>query len=76
MMPRGRTHSAGMPRSFRPEFATFIPTMLTLERFSIGVGDRFAHQAKAQLHAFQLLAMDGYYRTLVDVMRHGMDPEA
>jgi hypothetical protein len=33
--------------------------MLTLERFSIGVGDRFAHQAKAQLHAFQLLAMDG-----------------
>jgi ATP-binding cassette subfamily B multidrug efflux pump len=24
----------------------------------------------------QLLAMDGYYRTLVDVMRHGMDPEA
>lgn len=33
--------------------------MLTLERFSIGVGDRFAHQAKAQLHAFQLLAKDG-----------------
>ena len=25
--------------------------MLTLEKFSIGVGDRFAHQAKAQLHA-------------------------
>jgi hypothetical protein len=33
--------------------------MLTLERFSIGVGDRFAHQAKAQLRAFQLLAQDG-----------------
>lgn len=33
--------------------------MLTLERFSFGVGDRFAHQAKAQLHAFQLLAKDG-----------------
>ena len=33
--------------------------MLTLEKFSIGVGDRFAHQAKAQLHAFQLLAKDG-----------------
>lgn len=33
--------------------------MLTLEKFSIGVGDRFAHQAKAQLRAFQLLAQNG-----------------
>ncbi len=33
--------------------------MLLLERFSFGVGDRFAHQAKAQLAAFQLLARDG-----------------
>ncbi len=33
--------------------------MLTLERFSIGVGDRFAHQARAQLRAFQMLAKDG-----------------
>jgi hypothetical protein len=33
--------------------------MLTLERFTIGVGDRFAHQARAQLRAFQLLAQDG-----------------
>ncbi len=33
--------------------------MLMLERFSIGVGDRFAHQAKAQLRAFQMLAQDG-----------------
>ena len=33
--------------------------MLTLERFSFGVGDRFAHQAKAQLRAFQLLGADG-----------------
>ncbi len=33
--------------------------MLILEKFSIGVGDRFAHQAKAQLHACQLLAVDG-----------------
>lgn len=32
--------------------------MLTLERFSFGVGDRFAHQAKAQLRAFQKLAGD------------------
>ena len=33
--------------------------MLMLERFSIGVGDRFAHQAKAQLRAFQMLAQEG-----------------
>jgi len=33
--------------------------MLVLERFSFGVGDRFAHQAKAQLRAFQMLASDG-----------------
>ena len=33
--------------------------MLELERFSFGVGDRFAHQAKAQLRAFQMLANDG-----------------
>ncbi len=33
--------------------------MHTLERFSFGVGDRFAHQAKAQLHAFQMLADKG-----------------
>ncbi len=33
--------------------------MLVLERFSFGVGDRFAHQAKAQLRAFQMLAQDG-----------------
>jgi hypothetical protein len=32
---------------------------LTLEKFTIGVGDRFAHQAKAQLHAFQLAAAQG-----------------
>ena len=35
-----------------------IRTMLTLERFSFGVGDRFAHQARAQLRAFQKLADD------------------
>ncbi|MCC6510129.1 MAG: hypothetical protein IT423_13565, partial [Pirellulaceae bacterium] len=33
--------------------------MLELERFSFGVGDRFAHQAVAQLKAFQKLADDG-----------------
>jgi hypothetical protein len=33
--------------------------MLTLGKFSIGVGDRFARQAKAQLRACQLAAKDG-----------------
>ena len=33
--------------------------MLTLEKFSIGVGDRFAHQAKAQLRACLLAAEQG-----------------
>ena len=33
--------------------------MLTLEKLSLGVGDRFAHQAAAQLRACQLLARDG-----------------
>ncbi len=33
--------------------------MLTLEKFSIGVGDRFAHQAKAQLRACILAAKAG-----------------
>ncbi len=32
---------------------------LTLAKFTIGVGDRFAHQAKSQLHAFQLAAAQG-----------------
>jgi len=33
--------------------------MLMLERFSFGVGDRFAHQARAQLAAFQRLQREG-----------------
>lgn len=33
--------------------------MVSLERFSFGVGDRFARQARAQLAAFQKLATDG-----------------
>src|SRR5437870_4036024 len=33
--------------------------MLTLSRYSIGVGDRFAHQAKAQLRACVLAAGHG-----------------
>jgi hypothetical protein len=33
--------------------------MRTLEKYSIGVGDRFGHQAKAQLHACELAARGG-----------------
>lgn len=33
--------------------------MLTLEKYSIGIGDRFAQQAEAQLHAFMLAAEKG-----------------
>jgi tagaturonate epimerase len=33
--------------------------MLTLEKFSVGVGDRFAHQAKAQLQACVMAAAHG-----------------
>ncbi|MCA8985322.1 MAG: tagaturonate epimerase family protein [Planctomycetaceae bacterium] len=33
--------------------------MLTLEKYSFGVGDRFGHQARAQLRAFELLAESG-----------------
>ncbi len=33
--------------------------MRTLPRFSFGVGDRFGHEAKAQLAAFQQLAQEG-----------------
>ena len=32
---------------------------MTLEKYSLGVGDRFAHQAKAQLRAFMLAAQQG-----------------
>ena len=33
--------------------------LLKLEKFSFGVGDRFAHQAKAQIRAFMLAAQQG-----------------
>ena len=45
-----------LPNSWR---APTLRPVLTLEKYSVGVGDRFAHQAKAQLHAFQKLAQDG-----------------
>src|SRR6185295_8388123 len=51
------------PHDIPPRLAshpfTLPCSMLTLEKFSIGVGDRFAHQAKAQLRACQLVASDG-----------------
>jgi hypothetical protein len=37
----------------------FMVKILKLEKFSFGVGDRFAHQAKAQLKAFILAAQQG-----------------
>ena len=33
--------------------------MLTLAKYSFGVGDRFAHQAKAQLRACMVAAENG-----------------
>ena len=39
--------------------------MLTLERFSCGVGDRFGQEAKAQLRAFELLSQRGIQATPV-----------
>ncbi|MEZ0256244.1 MAG: tagaturonate epimerase family protein [Chthoniobacter sp.] len=36
-----------------------MQTYKTLEKFSLGVGDRFAHQARAQLRACQMIARDG-----------------
>lgn len=36
-----------------------MSTSLILDRFSVGVGDRFAHQADAQLQAFILAAAHG-----------------
>jgi len=35
--------------------------MLTIEKFSFGIGDRFAHQASAQLRAFQQLEQQGVH---------------
>ena len=56
-------HAGKNPLAFRAESRVHtrphFPTMLTLEKFSIGVGDRFAHQAAAQLRACQFIARDG-----------------
>ncbi len=39
--------------------------MKQIDKFTFGVGDRFAHQAEAQLRAFQLLAGQGVHVTPV-----------
>lgn len=41
------------------EAAQSTSSFLRLQHYSFGVGDRFAHQAKAQLHAIQLTAEKG-----------------
>src|SRR2546423_15533968 len=33
--------------------------LLILEKYSLGIGDRFAHQARAQLEAFRMAAARG-----------------
>ena len=42
-----------------PEAAPVASSFLRLEHYSFGVGDRFAHQPKAQLRAIQLLGERG-----------------
>jgi hypothetical protein len=46
--------SAKLPYVFGSEGASNMNVDLELSRFSLGVGDRFAHQAKAQLRACML----------------------
>ena len=41
------------------DFRFIFPNIMQLERFTFGVGDRFAHQAAAQLRAFLRLAEQG-----------------
>ena len=50
----------------KPSLPSFFPTQLillipmkTIDKYTFGVGDRFAHQAEAQLRAFQQLARQG-----------------
>ncbi|MBN9519048.1 hypothetical protein J0H58_11110 [bacterium] len=50
----GRPVAPGLEQHLHPE-----APMLSLAKYSIGVGDRFAHQAKAQLRACQLAGERG-----------------
>ena len=53
---RGKLLHSFLPRRSLLAFAALV---MLLEKYTIGVGDRFAHQAKAQLQAFIQLAKDG-----------------
>src|SRR5581483_11861927 len=59
LRPRPRGQTAGGRYNLCGHPAEVHPAMLTLSKFSIGVGDRFAHQAKAQLRACMLAAGHG-----------------
>jgi hypothetical protein len=47
------------PRGIWSEFVSYPQTGIVLEKFSLGVGDRFAHQAKPQLAACARAAEKG-----------------
>ena len=50
--------------------------ILTLEKYSLGVGDRFAHQAKAQLRACMMAAeQDGMRQNLLEMAVTGIDKQ-
>ncbi len=53
------SHPNGSPIVRAHNHTFFMEASLSLGRFSIGVGDRFAHQAKAQLRACQLALEQG-----------------
>jgi hypothetical protein len=48
-----------MSASFRPVAPSAVASPLLLERLSLGVGDRFGHEAKAQLRACMMAARAG-----------------
>ena len=58
LLRRSRLSVESFPERCPARF-TPILVIVKLEKFTIGVGDRFAHQAKAQLKAFQLAAEQG-----------------
>src|SRR5207249_3285688 len=56
---RGESRRASEPGSDTTTLPLRFWAMLTLAKYSVGVGDRFAHQAKAQLRACALAAQAG-----------------
>jgi hypothetical protein len=54
-------HQCALPACTQShQFILCRSPVLTLEKYSIGVGDRFAHQAAAQLEACRRIADDGF----------------